>query len=201
MNISREVSEDFKHIIEVFDNTLNNMWDRGCFNPDENESDKEVEDFLQKMKDKYMPVIKIVKPKSSTIEELKNRFEYFNFTDEILKSPELTHVYFDKENITYDEDEEFDMPGFKPGYDIIDENKDIVVRWFGAGGDWQLPVAFLIYIGEDDKLHGYIPKDGNCYDKENNCAYDDQKVFIGSITYTFDMKKMTEEFLSKIKGE
>lgn len=35
--------------------------------------------------------------------------------------------------------------------------------WCYAGGDWELPVHFVIYIDPSNKLRAYIPSDGNLY--------------------------------------
>ncbi len=40
-----------------------------------------------------------------------------------------------------------------------------------AGGDWEHPVSFIIYIDNKNKLRAYIPSDGNVYNKKYKCAY------------------------------
>lgn len=75
---------------------------------------------------------------------------------------DLKGVEFDCENVTEPDDEEgFRMPGFKHGYDVLPNG--VPVCWVGAGGDWEDPLAFCMFIGEDGEFHAYIPKDGNAY--------------------------------------
>lgn len=35
--------------------------------------------------------------------------------------------------------------------------------WGFAGGDWEAPVYFAIYLDPDDHIRAYIPKNGNTY--------------------------------------
>jgi len=44
------------------------------------------------------------------------------------------------------------------------------VYFVNAGGDWEFPICFCFYWG-DDELRAYIPKDGNAWNKEEKCAY------------------------------
>ena len=82
---------------------------------------------------------------------------------------DLKKVEFDCENMTDPNDEEgFNMPGFKHGYDTLPNG--VEVCWVGAGGDWEDPLAFCFYIGEDSSLRAYIPKDGNAYNFATNAA-------------------------------
>lgn len=79
-------------------------------------------------------------------------------------------VEFDCENVTEPDDEEgFSMPGFKHGYDVLPNG--VPVCWVGAGGDWEDPLAFCMFIGEDGEFHAYIPKDGNAYNFKLNRAF------------------------------
>ena len=49
----------------------------------------------------------------------------------------------------------------KPGFHVY---------FMQAGGDWEFPVCFIFYWGKG-KLRGYVPKDGNAWNKEEKCAY------------------------------
>ena len=51
------------------------------------------------------------------------------------------------------------MPGYEVGYEVLPSG--ILVLWCAARGDWEMPVAFCLYIGEDSEIHAYIPRDGN----------------------------------------
>lgn len=35
--------------------------------------------------------------------------------------------------------------------------------WCFAGGDWESPVYFVLYLDPDNRIRAYIPKDGNTY--------------------------------------
>ena len=90
------------------------------------------------------------------------------------------------------------MPGFKFGQDMLFEGTPVM--WFGAGGDWEAPLAFCIYLGEDNKIHVYVPREGNCYNKETNAAFGNslgmssqEEMQSLGIEYKFDMKKMRED--------
>ena len=116
-----------------------------------------------------------------------------------------SEIEFDTENITGDPEEAFNMPGFAFGTDSLP--KGTPVWWFGAGGDWEMPVAFCLYLGDDGKIHAYVPKDGNCYNKVKNMAYgnavgadaQEEMKFLGT-EYRFDMDKMREDTSKALEG-
>lgn len=82
---------------------------------------------------------------------------------------DLKKIEFDCENVTDPDDEEgFNMPGFQHGYDTLQNS--VPVCWVGAGGDWEDPLAFCVYIGEDGSLRAYIPKEGNAYNFKTKAA-------------------------------
>lgn len=116
-----------------------------------------------------------------------------------------SEIEFDTENITGDPEEAFNMPGFAFGTDSLP--KGTPVWWFGAGGDCEMPVAFCLYLGDDGKIHAYVPKDGNCYNKEKNAAFGnavgfsaaDEMSFLG-IEYKFDMDKMRADASKALEG-
>lgn len=81
---------------------------------------------------------------------------------------DISKIQFDCENIGIEEDE-FDMKGFEPGYETLANG--VPVLWVGAGGDWEGPVAFCVYVGEDGELRAYVPTSGNVYNKEENAAF------------------------------
>ena len=47
----------------------------------------------------------------------------------------------------------------------------VPVAWCRCGGDWECPLFYCLYIGEDGELHAYVPKDGNTYNQIYNCAF------------------------------
>ena len=145
--------------------------------------------------------------KNITIEDLKRKIEesgdeYDNGIYYVMwnaKHTEPHKVIFDCENIT-GIDETFDMPGFKPGYATLRDGTP--VRWVGAGGDWEWPLAACVYIGDDDELKIYVPKAGNLWNYETGYALGNTEVdvtdemqFLG-IEKKFDMKAMEDEMLS-----
>ena len=73
-----------------------------------------------------------------------------------------------------------------------------------AHGDWQEPVYFFLYLVKDsNKLHWYVPVDGNFWDVENRCAHDDPpdlklyEMFDASFLYSND--KMLAEVIKHFK--
>ena len=50
--VNDDINEDIKKIIKRFDMFLDDMYDQGAFDLS-NENDKELNDFLDKMKQKY----------------------------------------------------------------------------------------------------------------------------------------------------
>ena len=102
---------------------------------------------------------------------------------------ELSEVSFELENFNCG-DEEWDMPGYKCGRDIV-AGKDVL--WCAAGGDSQKPLAFVLFVDDEGVVHAYIPREGNCYDKVNNKAWNQGD---NSAPYGFDMDKMRTGLLA-----
>lgn len=103
-----------------------------------------------------------------TEEDLKQKIEDAGGMYEVVWQnkvrDDLKKIEFDCENVTDEGDEDeggFGMPGFQHGYDVLPNG--IPVCWVGAGGDWEDPLAFCVYIGDKGELRAYIPKDGNAY--------------------------------------
>lgn len=93
---------------------------------------------------------------------------------------DLKKVMFDFENYyvgdadpNYDkkyDDEHTD--GGRYGYKLLRNKMPVLVC--GAGGDWEYPVAFIIYYSSAKELRAYIPEEGNTYDKKYKTAYGSQ---------------------------
>lgn len=138
-----------------------------------------------------------------TLEELKTKLDSLYYTQELhnvlydLKEIYMWYIRFNLENYTFDEDG-FDMPGFIHGYKMIG---DIPVCWFGAGGDWEMPIAFLVFPDKDGKLKAYLPDNGNCYNRKINSAYGNEidESEMEDMNYNFNMNDMENEFLLSIK--
>ena len=82
---------------------------------------------------------------------------------------DLSKVQFDFENCYYTESEEFDdrTKGLL-GYRQIGDLSFLGVY---AGGDWEMPVYFIIYLDQDKKtLRAYIPEDGNVWNHDTKQA-------------------------------
>lgn len=93
-------------------------------------------------------------------------YEEEQISKTILK--DISKVQFDFENCTGYEDNEGYLDGYLAGYNELVPG--FHTFWVSAGGDWEIPVNFMIYWG-DNRLRGYIPKDGNVWDKKYKTAY------------------------------
>lgn len=51
------------------------------------------------------------------------------------------------------------------------EFKDFVVGLCCAGGDWEIPVYFALYIDNKDKLRAYVPTAGNVFNYYTKAAF------------------------------
>lgn len=71
-------------------------------------------------------------------------------------------IEFDLENIELDTDED------NLGVQSIGDFNYIGII---AGGDWESPVFFILYIDENGKIAGYVPEDGNVYNKKLKSAF------------------------------
>jgi hypothetical protein len=153
----------------------------------------------------------MTKPKNDmTIEDLKNAIDkYYGIHSALYENPaddDVSVVNFDTENM-----EEFGteysynhLPGLEnlDGYEMLGEGESAFpVLWVAAGGDWELPLVFILFIGEDGKLHGYVPEDGNAYNHEKKAAYgnnDGDPVYgdKDDTRYIFDVEKMKGDILN-----
>jgi hypothetical protein len=75
---------------------------------------------------------------------------------------DLSTVEFYAENTLL----EFDAPGFQ-GVNTIG---DLTFASVMAGGDWEQPIVFILYISNGE-LRGFIPDEGNVYDRKTMMAY------------------------------
>jgi TolA-binding protein len=136
---------------------------------------------------------------NTTIDELQEKIENAGGIYEVVYQSQiqkdLTKISFDCENLT-EEDGEFAMEGFTPGYSLLPN--DVPVLWIGAGGDWECPLAFCVYIGEDNRLRAYVPKDGNVYNKKEKAAYGNNDDYDEYENYEFDMEKLAADAASRI---
>lgn len=154
----------------------------------------------------------MTKPKKNlTIEDLKNAIgKHYDIHSAVYENPaddDISVVNFDTENM-----EEFGneysynhLPGLEnlDGYEMLGEGDSAFpVLWVAAGGDWELPLVFVLYIGDDGKLHACVPEDGNAYNHEKQTAYgnnDGDPVYgdKDDTRYVFDVEKMKTDILSR----
>jgi hypothetical protein len=100
----------------------------------------------------------------------------YNLPTKVLES-DLTKIEFDFENYCIGNAD----PGFKKylmdhkgycgypcGYKLLPSG--IPVLFVNAGGDWEFPICFVLYW-DGKGIRGYIPTEGNVFDKKNKCAY------------------------------
>lgn len=59
--------------------------------------------------------------------------------------------------------------------------------WCYGGGDWEMPVQFVLYIDPKNKVRAYVPSDGNVYCHKCKCA-------IGSCECDDDDTEEQEEY-------
>ncbi len=86
---------------------------------------------------------------------------------------DLSKIRFDWEN---QEDEESDWNkddgnGNPLGYKFLKNGLPVLYGW--AGGDWEWPVSFILYW-DGRKIRGYIPEEGNTFDKKWRTAWGSQ---------------------------
>lgn len=86
------------------------------------------------------------------------------YTDRTLASKDVKKVDFDFENHEADENDTSLAIHSK-----LPDGTEII--WCWAGGDWEAPVSFVLYLDPKDKIRAYIPKNGNCYCTKCNTAW------------------------------
>lgn len=165
---------------------------------------------------KYTPKKDVIKAKKDTsredflsalndLTEKADAEEMSSIADALSEDLDNSGIEFSTENCTCDPKESFNMPGFFVGLDALQGGTPIM--WFGAGGDWEQPIAFCIYLGEDNNIHAYVPREGNCYNKDKNAAFGNvvgmcwqDELELMKIEYKFDQGKMREEASSALEG-
>ena len=150
--------------------------------------------------------------KNLTIEDLKTAIgKHCDIYSAVYETPaddDISVVNFDTENMERfgHEDSYNHLPGLEnlDGYKMLGEGDSAFpVLWVAAGGDWELPLVFVLYIGEDGKLHAHVPEDGNAYNHEKKAAYGNNEgdpVYgdKNDTRYVFDVEKMKKDIVSAI---
>lgn len=85
----------------------------------------------------------------------------------------------------------YSVPGSE-NLKLIEMIGDTPVAWCACGGDWEMPLVFCIYMNSNGKLAGYIPKEGNAYNKKHMCAF-------GSEPYGEELDEDEAEKLHKVE--
>lgn len=86
------------------------------------------------------------------------------YTDRTLASKDVKKVDFDFENHEVDDND----PDLAT-HSKLPDGTEIIWAW--AGGDWESPVSFVLYLDPNNKIRAYIPKNGNCYCTKCNTAW------------------------------
>ena len=107
-----------------------------------------------------------------SLEWLKKKMELAGgfSPDQLTKKVEkdISKVEFDFENCTCSYNDGYNGCEIISGYHIAPNG----LPFLGvvAGGDWEIPVFFMIYWDDKD-LRGYIPTDGNTWNTDTKKAY------------------------------
>lgn len=125
---------------------------------------------------------------------------------------DLSKINVDFENVEEfgTEDSYNHLPGLEnlDGYEMIGSGPSAFpVLWCAGGGDWELPLVFILYIGQKGELRGYIPEDGNAYNHKEKCAYgsepnswdeDYERMDPDDPRYVFDVAAMRADIIGRI---
>lgn len=117
-----------------------------------------------------------IKPKSKTVRKAAKIIDTDAFLERVEEelfnrgtklSKDLEKVKFDFENCGW-VNGEYPMYHYLMGYNKIG---NIEFCGCAAGGDWEYPVFFIVYLDQDGKtLRGFIPKEGNAWNYNTNKA-------------------------------
>jgi hypothetical protein len=139
------------------------------------------EDFLAKVK---------------SLMENKDQDDEYIFPGEMpqILLKDLKKVQFDWENYTHFNETQ-GYATYPVGYKEV--APDFHVFFVNAGGDWEFPVCFIFYWGEE-KLRAYIPEDGNAWNKKEKCAYGSEDL-VDENSDQFEKEINEEKMIDEIK--
>jgi len=131
--------------------------------------------------------------------DFEEGFDIYDLIDAFPKiEKDIFKIDFDMEN--YDIEKE-DLIGFN----TIEEFSFLGVS---AGGDWEMPVFFLLYVDHKNTLRGYVPTEGNVFNKKTKAAFgndeeEDEKEakkqgFNNYEDMEFDWNKLKEDIKNRI---
>lgn len=123
-----------------------------------------------------------------TKDELINKINSLNEEDLVVLrlSSALTKVNFDWEN-HYISD--IENPNCTKQCKFREVFGSTVLLTY-AGGDWEYPVSFILYIDDKGKLKGFIPNAGNSYNKDTKQAFGNDVV--ADYEFFIDLLKANE---------
>jgi len=140
--------------------------------------------------------------KNDFLLKIKNLMEDVEFPHDgpkhIMK--DLSKITFDFENYTdFDDDEGFCNGKYPVGYRLIKD--DFHIFFVNAGGDWEFPICFILYW-DGERIRGYIPNDGNAFNKKEKCAYgsedNTQNLNFDNIEKEIDETKMLNDIVNNL---
>jgi len=121
------------------------------------------------------------------------------FTEYCIKAfNDLCKIKFSLENMTLDPNEPFGYltPEMAKAWLGPQQFGDLTVIGCMGGGDWEEPVAFVIYWDGKD-FRGYVPTDGNSFDIASKAAIGSAPS--GAIERPIDVNAMKADVMARIK--
>lgn len=148
------------------------------------------------MSRKYSP-IGIEDFKAEVAKAYEKYWKNREFNSHVTK--DLSKIDFDMENMTMADDKQ----GFNE-YPCGTEElaPGFPVHFVNAGGDWEFPICFVLYWA-GKRLRGYIPTDGNAFNRQEKCAYGSEADSDGDedmdeIQKTVDADAIRKDVLNRI---
>lgn len=99
----------------------------------------------------------------------KKECYYYNSINKVVNSAQIEKdqkIEFDWENFAHPESADFG-----DGHVGFRQLNGFCVALCCAGGDWEAPVFFVLYLDDKNKVRMYIPTLGNSFNKFNKCAF------------------------------
>lgn len=111
---------------------------------------------------------------------------------------DLCKIDFSLENMTISPDEPFGYITKEQAREWLGPQKfgDLTVIGGMGGGDWEEPVAFVVYW-DGKEFRGYVPTNGNSFDVKSKAAIGTAPS--GSVARPFDVEAMKEDVMARIK--
>lgn len=146
------------------------------------------------------------------IENLKNAIACYEtmydvvYSKTVRKDLSTVSVCFENMEPFGTEDSYNHLPGLRDlgGYEMVGSGENAFpILWCAGGGDWELPLVFVLYLDKEGKVRGYIPSDGNAYNHEDKAAYgnneNDPLYSDNDPRYMFDVEKMRADIIKSLQ--